>query len=121
MFTTDESPSHVDATPTAKAHLEALAAARGDVTVMLTDHGAAVLKAGQQPPAGSIFLGSLDDAGEISCIADDAVAHTWWRTRARLDMSGPDVSDPIEMVYDVSQLSEAELFAALAAGPLRRY
>ncbi len=121
MFTTDESPSHVDASPTAQAHLVALAAARGDITVMLTEHGAAVLRAGQQPPAGSILLGSLDEAGDISCVADESAAHTWWRTRAHLDLSGPEVSDSIEMSYDVAQLSEAELFAALAAGPLRRY
>ena len=116
MFTVDEYPAHVVATPAAQAHLDALAASRGDVTVMLTEHGAAVLKAGQQPPGGSVYLGHLDEAGDITCVADDRIAREWWRTRARLDLG-----DGFEMTYDLSNLSESELFAALASGPLPRY
>jgi len=116
MFTVDESPTHIVATPAAQAHLDALAADRGDVTVLLTEHGAAVLKAGQQPPAGTVYLGHLDEAGDITCVADDQIVRAWWRTRAHLDLS-----DGLDMTYDVSNLSEKELFEALASGPLPRY
>ncbi len=58
MFTVDETPAHVVATPAAQAHLRTLAEARGDITVLLTEQGAAVLKAGQQPPAGTVLPGS---------------------------------------------------------------
>jgi hypothetical protein len=116
MFTVDETPAHVVATPAAHAHLRTLAEARGDVTVLLTEHGAAVLKAGQQPPAGTVYLGQLDDAADITCVADDSVTRAWWRTRAHLDLS-----DGFEMTYDLSNLNERELFEVLAAGPLPRY
>ena len=116
MFTVDESPAHVVATPAAQAHLSALAQARGDITVLLTEHGAAVLKAGQQPPAGTVHLGRLDDAGNITCVADDTITRDWWRTRAHLDLS-----EGFEMTYDLSNLNERELFEVLAAGPLPRY
>lgn len=115
MFTSDESPSHIDASPAAQAHLAALATSQGDITVHLTDSGAAVLKAGQQPPAGTVYLGYLDEAGVITCVADDGAAHVWWRTRAHLDLT-----DGADMSYALSSLSEPELFAALAAGPMRR-
>ncbi|MCU0263406.1 MAG: hypothetical protein MUF09_06995 [Candidatus Nanopelagicales bacterium] len=116
MYTVDESPAHVVATPAAEAHLRTLADARGDVTVLLTEQGAAILKAGQQPPAGTIHLGRLGAAGEITCVADDSVTRAWWRTRAHLDLS-----DGFEMTYDLSNLSERELFEVLAAGPMPRY
>lgn len=116
MFTTDESPTHVVATPAAQAHLAQLASARGDITVLLTEEGAAVLKAGQQPPAGSVHLGRLDDAGAISCVADDSITRDWWRTRAHLDLT-----DDFEMTYDLSHLNDQEIFEVLASGPLPRY
>ena len=116
MFTVDETPAHVVATPAAQAHLRTLAEARGDITVLLTQKGAAVLKAGQQPPAGTVHLGQLDDAGTITCVADDSATRDWWRTRAHLDLS-----EDFEMTYDLSSLNEGELFEVLAAGPLRRY
>lgn len=116
MFTVDQSPIHVAASPAAAAHLRALAASRGTVTVVLSDQGATILKSGEQPRAGSVLLGHLDDAGEITCVADDAAAREWWRTRAHLDLS-----ESLDMTYDLSALDEDELFAALAAGPLARY
>jgi hypothetical protein len=116
MFTDDETPAHVVATPAAQAHLRTLAQARGDITVLLTARGAAVLKAGQQPPAGTVYLGQLEDAADITCVADDSVTRAWWRTRARLDLS-----EGFEMTYDLSTLDERELFEVLAAGPLPRY
>ena len=116
MFTADESPMHVDATPAARAHLAALRATAGRVTEMITDRGAAVLKAGEQPPPGAVRLGDLDDAGEITCVADASPAHDWWRTRAHLDLS-----EDLDMTYDLTDLTEAEMFATLASGPLPRY
>jgi hypothetical protein len=116
MFTLDETPAHVVATPAAQAHLTALAEARGEITVLLTEQGAAVLKAGQQPPAGTVYLGQLDDAVAITCVADDSVTRAWWRTRAHLDLT-----EGFEMTYDLSSLNERELFEVLAAGPLPRY
>jgi hypothetical protein len=116
MFTTDESPTHVVATPAARAHLAELASARGDITVLLTDRGAAVLKSGQQPPAGSVHLGRLDDAGAIACVADDSITRDWWRTRAHLDLA-----EDFEMTYDLSHLDDQEIFEVLASGPLPRY
>jgi hypothetical protein len=116
MFTTDESPTHVVATPAAQAHLAELASARGDITVLLTDQGAAVINTGQQPPAGSVHLGRLGHAGTIACVADDSIARDWWRTRAHLDLT-----DDFEMTYDLSNLNDAEIFAVLASGPLPRY
>lgn len=116
MFTVDETPTHVVATPAAQAHLRTLAEARGDITVLLTEQGAAVLKAGQQPPSGAVYLGQLDEAGDITCVADDSVTRAWWRTRAHLDLS-----EGFEMTYDLSNLNERELFEVLAAGPLPRY
>ena len=115
MFTIDESPIHIDASPAARAHLAALAASAGNVTVLLTHHGAPILKAGEQPPSGSVRLGDLDDAGRITCVADDTPAHAWWRTRARLDLS-----EDLDMTYDLTALNEDELFATLAAGPMPR-
>ena len=116
MFTVDETPAHVVATPAAQAHLRTLAQARGDITVLLTEHGAAVLKAGQQPPVGAVYLGQLDEHSDITCVADDSVTRAWWRTRAHLDLS-----EGFEMTYDLSSHNECELFEVLAAGPLPRY
>jgi hypothetical protein len=116
MFTVDETPAHVVATPAAQAHLRTLADARGDITVLLTDQGAAVLKAGQQPPAGTVYLGQLDGSAHITCVADDSASRAWWRTRAHLDLS-----EGFEMTYDLTSLNERELFEVLAAGPLPRY
>lgn len=115
MFTVDDSSMHLAATPAATAHLSALAGAQGDVTVVLTDSGAAVLSMGERPQAGSVMLGHLDEAGDITCVADNASGHNWWRTRAHIDLS-----EDQSMTYDVSSLTEAELFAVLAAGPLPR-
>jgi hypothetical protein len=116
MFTSDVSPAHVVATPAARAHLTELASARGDITVLLTEHGAAVLKSGQQPPAGSVHLGRIDEAGTITCVAEDSIARDWWRTRAHLDLS-----EGFEMTYDLSNLNDREIFEVLASGPLPRY
>ena len=116
MFTNDESPAHVVATPAAQAHLAGLAAAGGDVTIMLTDHGAEVLPAGGLPPHGSVHLGHLDDACTITALAYDQLGTSWWSSRAQLDLD-PDS----RMTYGLAPLSEAELFAALAAGPLPHY
>ena len=89
MFTVDETPAHVVATPAAQAHLRTLAEARGDITVLLTEQGAAVLKAGQQPPAGTVYLGQLDDAATSpaspttrSPAPGGARARTWTSPRA---------------------------------------
>jgi hypothetical protein len=117
MFDVD-SPARVTVTPAATAHLTALAQRRGDLTVWLTDDRVRVLP-GQRPPAGSVHLGRLDEHVEI---AADATAPTaWWRNRAELDLTGLTADDDARMTYALTALDEAELYAAVASGPLPRY
>jgi hypothetical protein len=117
MFDIDESPARVVATPAATAHLTALAQRRGELTVWLSEGGVRLLP-GSHPPAGSVHLGRLDDR---VAIAADAAAHTpWWRNRAHLDLTGGQ-GDAAGMTYALTSLSEDELYAAVAGGPLPRY
>lgn len=115
MFTVDESPAHVTTTPAAKSHLRALAAAQGGVTVLLTDDRARVLPQGQAAPAGAVHLGRIGDAVTF---AGDANSHTaWWRNRAVIDLT----DSARGITYALAPLTEAEVYAAVASGPLPRY
>lgn len=112
MFPLDDSPQRVTATPEATAHLSALAAGTGELTVLLTADGVELLPAGVRAPAGSLKLGELEPA--VLVAADDRAHTRWWRTRATLGMAGADVS------VELSALTESEVYAAVAAGPLPR-
>jgi hypothetical protein len=114
MFDIDDSPARVVASPAATAHLTALAQRRGDVTVWLSEAGVRVLP-GARPPAGSVRLGRLDD--RVAIAADASAGTAWWRSRAHLDVAGGAEG----MTYALTSLSEAELYAAVASGPLPRY
>lgn len=112
MFTADQSPDRVRATPAATAHLDDLAADGHDVLVLLSEYAAEVLPSGSVLPEQRVFLGEV--AG-VSCMADASSDIEWWRSRALIDLTGDQVT------YELSELTEAEVFAALASGPLPRY
>lgn len=113
MFPYDDSPEHVAATPQASAHLRALAADRGGLTVLLTGDGVTLLPAGTSVPVGAVKLGDLEPSVLVAAAGDGATE--WWRTRATLDLT-----DQSDVSVALSVLSEEELYAALAAGPLPR-
>jgi hypothetical protein len=117
MFDIDDSPSRVVATPAAAAHLTALAQRRGNVTVWLSDTGVRVLP-GARPPAGSVRLGRLDE--RVAIAADGSAGTAWWRNRAHLDVA-PEPGGSDAMTYALTSLSEDEVYAAVASGPLPRY
>ena len=116
MFTTDESPERVTATPEAAAHLRALAARSGSVTVMLSDGSARVLPAGGPLPIGSLRLGRLAD--QVAVAADAGARTAWWRNRAEIDLTEGSNG---RITFALRPLTEPELYAAVAAGPLPRY
>lgn len=114
MFPYYDSPMHVAATPQASAHLSALAADQGGLTVLLTPDGVTLLSPGSGLPNGTVKLGDLDPS---ILVAGSGTARTeWWRTRATLDLT-----DQQDVSVELSVLSEDELYAALAAGPLPRF
>lgn len=113
MFVVDQAPARVLTTPAASAHLAGLAAQLGEVTVLLSDERAQVLPRGEHLPAGSVHLGRLDES--VSFVADGAASTPWWRNRATVDLRGDSMS------VALSPLSDAEVFDALASGPLPRY
>lgn len=119
MFDADDSPARVSATPAAADLLRTLAAARGEVTVLLTDDRVRVLVDGQPVPAGSVRLGRLNDA--VTVAADSTARTAWWRNRADIDLTDPAApSHDSALGFALTALSEAELYAAVACGPLPR-
>jgi uncharacterized protein (DUF779 family) len=120
MFDVDESPARVVATQAATAHLTALAERQGDVTVWLSE-GSVLVLPDARPPAGSVHLGRLD--ARVAIAADGSERTAWWRNRAHLDVDPARHGHPeaADMTYALTALSEAELYAAVAGGPLPRY
>lgn len=118
MFTADQSPDRVQATPAAAAHLGSLAAQGHDVVVLLSDERAAVVP--RTAPAGRLFLGEVQG---VPCMADASSEIPWWRSRAVIDLRGDTgvQHDRRDLSYELTELTEAEVFAALASGPLPRY
>ena len=114
MFPYDDSPEHVALTPRANEHLAALAAEQGTIVVVLADDGVHLLPAGQPAPSGAVKLGDVPPAATVVAAAGPHDSE-WWRTRATLD-----VTDTHDVSVQLSVLSETELYAALAAGPLPR-
>lgn len=112
MFVVDQSPDRVIATPAASAHLSDLAARDGEVTVLLSEQSAHVLPHGQQLPVGAVHLGRLES---VTFAADGSAGTPWWRNRAVIDLRGDDVT------FALAPLNDAEVFDALASGPLPRY
>ena len=121
MFTADESPARVTATPAASAHLTTLAAQRGGVTVLLTDDRVQVLPADQGLPNGSLRLGGLGDS--VTFAADGSGRTDWWRCCAEIDLTDGAGRGPAGdgITFALHALSEDEVYAALASGPLPRY
>ncbi len=119
MFTTDESPARVTASLAASTALVDLAARRGDVTILLTDDRARILPPGQDAPRGTVRLGRLGPDDRIICVADSAAHTAWWRNRARIDLLNPGGIEP-RITFDLTELTESEVYAAIAAGPLPR-
>ena len=115
MFTIDESPERVSATPAAAAHLRHLAARDGSVTVLLSEGTARVLPLGGAVPRGTLRLGRVAD--EVVVAAESGTRTAWWRNRAELDLT--DGSRGI--TFALRPLTEPELYAAVACGPLPRY
>lgn len=123
MFIADDSPARVVATPQLQAHLEQLAARSGDITILLTDEQVKVVAPDEGLPVGTVHLGHIDEAGQVSCFAVGDGQTTWWRNRAQIDVTdstltrtgGPALS------FVLSPLTEAEIYAAVASGPLPRY
>jgi hypothetical protein len=121
MFTSDESPDRVSATPAAADHLRSLAQQRGPVTVLLRDDGAQVVPEGLGLPQGTLRLGSLADA--VTVAADGRGRTAWWRNRAEIDLTGslPSTQSTDAISFALQPLTEPELYAAVACGPLPRY
>ena len=113
MFPYDDSPDHVAVTPEASAHLLALAADRGGLTVLLTGDGVTLLSPDNGLPSGAVKLGAVESSVVVAGVGDDRTE--WWRTRATLDLTDQD-----DVSVALSALTEDELYAALAAGPLPR-
>ena len=116
MFTIDESPARVSATPEAAAQLRALAAETGSVTVLLSDGSARVMPAGRVLPTGTVRLGTLAD--EVAVAADSSGRTAWWRNRAEIDLTEGSEG---AFTFALRPLTEPELYAAVACGPLPRY
>jgi hypothetical protein len=116
MFTIDESPDRVTATPAAAAHLRALAERRGAVTVLLSDGLARVMPEGGGLPQGAVRLGALADT--VTVAADGGARTAWWRNRAEIDLTD---SPSGAFTFALRPLTEPELYAAVACGPLPRY
>lgn len=115
MFIPDESPDHVVLTPAAAQQVRGMRNGK-PVVLLLTDEAAVVLPGPDAVPAGSLRLGP-DDGDVLVAGAADART-TWWRTRALIGVGEePDAG----FALDLSELSEKELFAALASGPLPRF
>ena len=113
MFPFDDSPEHVSVTPEAGAHLSALAADRGGLTVLLTAEGVTLLSPENAIPAGAVKLADLESSVVVAGAGN--ASPEWWRTRAILDLT-----DEQDVSVELSALTEAELYAAVAAGPLPR-
>ena len=119
MFPSDDSPDRVIATPAAAAQLTALAAQRGDLTVLLSDHAAQVLPQGQGVPAGAVRLGRLNGAIAFAARTDERT--DWWCKRAVIDLRDRDSNPDPALTVALAPLNEDELYAAIAGGPLPRY
>ncbi len=119
MFTIDESPERVTATPAATAHLRALAERRGAVTVLLTDGLARIMPEGRGLPTGAVRLGAIADA--VTVAADGGSRTAWWRNRAEIDLTDGSTDSTGTFTFALRPLTEPELYAAVACGPLPRY
>jgi hypothetical protein len=119
MFTVDESPDRVTATPAAAAHLRALADQRGAVTVLLTDDSARIVADDLGLPHGTVRLGHLADT--VTVAADGRSRTAWWRNRAEIDLTEATLGDTEAVTFALRPLTEPELYAAVACGPLPRY
>jgi hypothetical protein len=122
MFINDDSPERVIATPAATAHLRTLVARDGELAVLLDDHAVHVIPR-QSVPRGSVQLGHVDDS---LAFAAATTRTPWWRNRAVIDLTDPSGSTTApagpdsEFGFALTALSESELYAAVAAGPLPR-
>jgi uncharacterized protein (DUF779 family) len=118
MFPIDEAPDRISVTPAAADLLRALAERTGTLTVLLSDGRLSVLPEGASAPHGSLRLGWLTDRVEVT--ADSAARTTWWRNRAVLDVAEATGGSARAITVDLRPLSEPELYAAVASGPLPR-
>ncbi len=113
MYTTDQAPDRILGTPAAASLLSALSQ-RDDHTVLwLTDGSASLAQGASSLPEPRIFLGEV---GGVRSFADGTAETPWWRNRAVIYLD-----DNGAMTYQLTELSEAEVFEALASGPLPRY
>lgn len=109
MFRTDDAPIRVTATAQLVGLLEQARASQPDVSVVLDDLGA---RLSSSVDGDVIYLGEVNDTTPCYATAD---SHTpWWRFRADIDCAGDDLD------FNLTELSEAELAATIAAGPLPR-
>lgn len=119
MFDLEDSPAHVTATPAAAAHLTSLAAmSGGELTVLLTDDSARLLPIGEQVPAGALRLGEVAD--NVAVAGDPDGQSEWWRSMAVVDVRDPGAPDG-GIGFSLVDLTEEQVYAAIAAGPLPRY
>lgn len=115
MFHTDDSPTRVIASPQFTDILRAEQARNPQVAVLLDDDSAKLLP--QAPTeADVIYLGELATAG-TQCYASGQSRTQWWRYQAQLRV-GPGASR--EYDYQLTELTEDQLAATIAAGPLPR-
>ena len=119
MFPADDSPERVTATPAATQRLFALAAERGEIAVLLSDDTAQLLPAGEAVPHGAVQLGRLDESVTVVGSPDTKIA--WWCNRAVIDLRPTESGQAPVLTFDLTPLDEADLYAALASGPLPRY
>jgi hypothetical protein len=119
MFTVDESPERVAATPAATAQLRALTEHRGAVTMLLTDGLAKIMPEGGGLPPGAVKLGAIADA--VTVAADGRARTAWWRNRVEIDLTDDTPVSGGGFTFALQPLTEPELYAAVASGPLPRY
>ncbi len=113
MFTTDQAPDRVLGSPAVASLLSTIHTRDEDAVLWLTDEGASLVHGASGLPEPRVFLGEV---GGVRSFADATASTPWWRNQAVIYLH-----DNGAMTYQLTELSEAQVFEALASGPLPRY
>lgn len=123
MFHFDDSPVRVQATPDCLQLIEEAHGAQPDLVVLLDDERAQLLP-GSVASAGReevIYLGDLATSAQTRCYASGDSQTAWWRHQATIDLTkGAAGATSGTLDLSIAELSDLEVAAALASGPLPR-